>query len=329
MRSLNSKLALSILIMGGLVTTSFAYYSEGDQDETFTGQSTSVRTSGTIGTTLTDINREESTSEKTLRISGMKFFSGKVIFDSEKGKAKIWGFNPTKNDADISAGILSYSKDISDKLAFGVVIPYRKVDVDDEYDTKLDSYTFVPYIRIKSKSSNGRFTNNLNFFVLFGYNKLKTRALGGKGTIAFYEIGAGALYNPILKIRDDLRWSFSMQLAIDRYLTNYAMVDTWDTGTDEFYKNSITRSGKSTYIGNIGTSFIYTPIQNLDITIGFLRVQRINKPAWQTAARNDYYYIKANYRWNRFRFGLGFKQLDGVNGYEEYTYMASISYDFF
>ncbi|RUM58771.1 MAG: hypothetical protein DSY60_01075 [Persephonella sp.] len=308
-------------------------YEHSSADSASTGRSSSSRTASDIQTVLTqDIKRDEQ-EKKTI---GMGFFyNAKIILDTEKGDATVKKFDFTdwknKNfDADVEAGIFSFSKEIGTDLTAGIILPYRKIKVKDNVKSKLTMYSIAPFVKFRTMKK-GNFYNDLSFYTFLSLNNLKADLdqNNTKDKIDYKELGIGTYINPTYKFNDLLTLDFNFGYQYSTYLVRKADITlTADnfglTGNKEDIKNSF----KPRHLVNMGTSLTITPIPNGKVILGYAYSANVLGSQNFEEERANYYYIKAYYTFWLFKVSLGYKKTDDANNYEEDTYMASVSYNF-
>ncbi|RUM57956.1 MAG: hypothetical protein DSY59_01495 [Persephonella sp.] len=304
--------------------------SNGSNDSSSTGQSSSARTASDVQTTITHATKRDENKQKVSGVGLSILYNSKVILDTEKGDATVKRFDITdrKNkryDADVEAGIFSYSKDLRDNLTVGIILPYRKIKVKDDVKTKLTTHSISPFVSFRTMKK-GKFYNDLSFYGFLSLNTLKTKLDfdNKRDKIDYKELGFGATVNPTYKFNSMLTGDLSFGYQYSTYMIRKSDI----TLTDNLDKDFVRKSFKPRHLINIGTSLTVYPIENSKVILGYMYSSNVLGEQKIKEERANYYYIKAYYTLWLFKFGLGYKKTDDANNYEEDTYMISASLNF-
>ncbi len=310
-----------------LTPFTISYAGEYSGDSATTGQSSSTRTASDIQTVITQDLKEDKTIERKTGIGGGFFYNAKIILDTEKGDATIKRDFDKNYDADVEAGIFTFSKEIGTDLTAGVILPYRKIKVKDQIRSKLTMYSIAPFVKFRTMKK-GNFYNDLSFYTFLSLNTLKTDLDGDatKDKIDYKELGIGASINPTYKFSDLLTADFNFGYQYSAYSVSASDVKL--SQYDPAFQKFIAEGFKPRHLVNIGTSLTINPIPNGKVIIGYAYSSNVLGSQKLRAERANYYYIKAYYTYWLLRFSLGYKKTDDANNYEEETYMASVSLNF-
>lgn len=330
------KLLLSLFVISSLVSSNAlaGESSETTPDSSTTGQGSSTRTAGDIQTVITQEIKKEEGKKKTTGI-GMGFsYNAKIILDTEKGDATVKKFDPNTGkikgyDTDVNAGIFSFSKDIGEDLTAGIILPYRKIKVKDEVNSKLTMYSIAPFVTFRTMKK-GNFYNDVSFYGFLSFDELKTDFDYDKkrDKIDYKELGAGATINPTYKFNDMLTLDFNFGYQYSTYMVQKSDITLTASYSGNATKEYLKDLFKPRHMVNMGTSLTVTPIENAKVIVGYAYSANVLGNQKLKEERANYYYIKAYYTFMMFKVSLGYKKTDDANNYEEDTYMASIGFNF-
>ena len=317
--------------LASILVSSTVLASEGSPESETTGQTSSTRTASDVQTTITQEVKKDETERKAKRIGVGFLYNSKIILDTEKGDATVKKFDVTigreRNfDADVDAGIFSYSREVGDNLTAGVVLPYRTIKVKDNVKSKLTMYSISPFVSFRTMK-NGNFYNDLSFYGFLSLNTLKTDLNNDntKDKVDYKELGFGATINPTYKFNDMFTVDFNFGYQYSTYMVRKSDITLSGVGDKDFIKKTF----KPRHLVNLGTSLSIYPIENGKVIVGYAYSSNIlGNQKFGKEERANYYYIKAYYTFWLLKFSLGYKKTDDADNYEEDTYMASVSLNF-
>ncbi len=314
-------------VLFGLTSFTFSYAGEYGGDSATTGQSSSTRTASDVQTVITQDLKEDKVTERKTGIGGGFFYNAKIILDTEKGDATVKKDFDRNYDADVEAGIFTFSKEIGTDLTAGIILPYRKIKVKDQTKSKLTMYSIAPFVKFRTMKK-GNFYNDLSLYGFLSLNTLKTDLDFDsiKDKIDYKELGIGATINPTYKFNNIFTADFSFGYQYSAYSVSTSDVKL--SQYDPAFQKFIAESFKPRHLVNIGTSLTITPIQNGKVIVGYAYSSNVLGSQKLRAERANYYYIKAYYTYWLLKFSLGYKKTDDANNYEEDTYMASVGLNF-